>query len=292
MTPTPLPDWLDREAFPFQPRLVDLGGGEALSVTDVGRGPVVVFAHGTPTWSYEWRHHLRALSSRFRCIAPDHLGFGLSPRPPDADYAPEAHARRFSRLLEVLGIERFHLVVHDFGGPIALDAALTHPERVASVVAYNTFAWPFTDSARSRWLAWLAGTSLFRWGYGAFNLSFVISRDAWGDGPQDLKPYLPVFVDVDSRRRVLWALAKSMRAAAPFFESLWERRGRLASTPMHVVWGLRDSAFPASALRRFREGFPHATVLELPRAGHWPHEEQPEDCVRSVDAFLSRLGAD
>lgn len=289
MTPTPLPDWLDRTEFPFQPRLVDLGDDEVLSVTDVGTGPVAVFSHGTPTWSYEWRHHLLALASRFRCIAPDHLGFGLSTRPRSADYSPRAHARRFSRLLDVLGIARCHLVIHDFGGPIALEAALTQPGRVASVTAYNTFAWAFTDSARSRRLAWLAGTSPFRWAYGALNLSFVISRDAWGDGPQNLKPYLSVFPDSDSRRRVLWALAKSMRGSTPFFDSLWERRDRLASTPMHVIWGLRDSAFPASALRRFKEGFPHASVLELPRAGHWPHEEQPEDCVRSVDAFLSSL---
>jgi len=45
-----------------------------------------------------------------------------------------------------------------------------------------------------------------------------------------------------------------------------------------------------SALRRFTEGFPHASVLELPSAGHWPHEEQPDDCVKSVDAFLTGLG--
>lgn len=284
-----LPGWLDRAAFPFEPRLVELGQGEALSVVDVGSGPTVVFSHGTPTWSYEWRHHLRALSARYRCIAVDHLGFGLSPRPVEGDYSPEAHARRFARLLEVLGLERYHLVIHDFGGPFALDAALTHPEQVASVTAYNTFAWAFTDSARSRRLARLAGTSLFRWGYGALNLSFVISRSAWGEGPQDLRPYLSVFPDSDSRRRVLWALAKSMHGAEAFFDSLWERRGRLASTPMHVIWGLRDTAFPASALERFKQGFPHASVLELPHAGHWPHEEQPADCVSSVESFLLEL---
>ena len=276
--------------FPFTPTLVDLGDGEALSVTDVGSGPVVFFSHGTPTWSYEWRHLLRLLSSRYRCVAADHLGFGRSARPAGADYSPEAHARRFSKLLEVLRIDRHHLVVHDFGGPIALDGALAHPERVDSVTLFNTFAWPFSDEPVSRRRARLAGTSLFRWAYGALNLSFVISRSAWGDPKTVTKetwpPYLSVFPDAASRRLVLWALAKSLLGSTAFFESLWARRQRLTSTPMQVVWGLKDSAFPPSALAKLREAWPHASVLELATAGHWPHEEQPDVCAMAVLHFL------
>lgn len=280
-------------AFPFSSKLVDLGDGEALSVTDVGSGPTVVFAHGTPTWSYEWRHLLRALEPRFRCIAVDHLGFGRSARPSHADYSPEAHARRFSKVLEVLGVGSHHLVVHDFGGPIALDGALAHPERVASVTLFNTFAWPFTGDPASRRRARLAGTSLFRWAYGALNLSFVISRSAWGDRKtvtdETWPPYLSVFPDAASRRLVLWALAKSLLGSTAFFESLWARRERLASTPMHVVWGMKDSAFPPPALVKLREAWPHASVHELAAAGHWPHEEQPEVCARSLLQFLDGL---
>jgi haloalkane dehalogenase len=63
MAPTPLPGWLNRDEFPFQPNLIELGNGEQLSVTDVGSaGPNLIFSHGTPTWSYEWRHHLRTFA--------------------------------------------------------------------------------------------------------------------------------------------------------------------------------------------------------------------------------------
>lgn len=279
--------------FSFTSRPIDLGDGEALSVTDVGSGPVVVFAHGTPTWSYEWRHLLRALSTRYRCVAVDHLGFGRSSRPQGADYSPEAHARRFSKALELLGIGRHHLVVHDFGGPIALEGALTQPEQVLSVTLFNTFAWPFTDDPTFRRRARLAGTALFRWAYGALNLSFVISRSAWGD-PKTVTthtwpPYLSVFPDAASRRLVLWALAKSLLGSTAFFESLWARRQRLASTPMHVIWGLKDSAFPPSALAKLRDAWPHASVHELATAGHWPHEEQPDVCAQSVLRFLDAV---
>lgn len=292
---TPLPAWLDRSRFPFEPSLVELGDGEALSVTEVGQGPPVVLSHGTPTWSYEWRHLLAALAPAHRCLAPDHLGFGLSPRPLQADYRPEAHARRFARLVEVLGLERYHLVVHDYGGPFALAAALEHPERVASLTAFNTFCWPFTATARERSMAWLAGTPLFRWAYGALNLSFRIAASAWGDpatvSPQTWPPYLAVFPEPGARRRVLWALAQGLGGSRDFFAGLWERLDRLAGVPVHLVWGLRDTAFPPAALARLQGAFPGASTLALEAAGHWPHEEQPEVCAASVQRFLAGVEA-
>jgi haloalkane dehalogenase len=292
MSRSDIPAWLDRAAFPFEPTLVDVGHGEALSVTDVGAGRALVFSHGTPTWSYEWREHLRALSGTHRCIAPDHLGFGLSPRPAAADYSPEAHARRFSALLERLGLARYGLVVHDYGGPFALEAALEHPERVERLVLYNTFAWDFADSPRRKRMAEWAGGAMFRWLYRNVNLSFVISKSAWGDratlSKQTFAPYRALFPDAHSRELVLFALAKAFVGSREFCDSLFRRLDRLAGIPVHIVWGMKDTAFPPDLLARFRAIFPQASVLELDRAGHWPHEEEPERCVASVQAFLER----
>lgn len=277
--------------FPYTPALIEVGAGESLSVIDVGHGPVVLFSHGTPTWSYEWRHLLTHLSGQFRCIAPDHLGFGLSPRPASSDYGPGAHARRFRALQERLGIRRYALVVHDFGGPFALDAALDRPEDLDALVIFNSFAWPFGHSRRTALMATVAGSRVSRWLYRHANLSFVIARSAWGDrstmSAATWAPYLQVFPNADDRERVLWALARSMTADTPFFERLWRRLPRLSSTPVHFVWGMRDAAFPPAALEKFTSVLPHATTLRLDRAGHWPHEEQPEVCVESVAAALA-----
>lgn len=281
------PAWLDRVAYPFAIRRVDVGDG-SLAVTEVGSGPTVVFAHGTPTWSFEWRHLLRALSTTHRCVAVDHLGFGLSERPPGADYAPEAHARRFRLALERLGVERYTLVAHDFGGPIALDGALDQPEQLERVVLLNTFAFPF-DAPRDRRLAWLAGTRLWRLLYRHMNLSFAIARSAWGQGPRPPEvwaQYAARFADASAREQVLFALARSLGGSSVFFQSLWDRRARLCNVPLHIVWGAADSAFKANTLARLREAWPHATVRTLPDAGHWPHEEEPERCIDEVRRFL------
>ena len=100
--------------------------------------------HGTPTWSFEWRHLICALSPHARCIAPDHIGFGLSERPRDVPYTPEWHAENFAQFIERLDLKAFTLVVHDFGGPIALALALRQPVRITRLVVINSWMmWSF-----------------------------------------------------------------------------------------------------------------------------------------------------
>src|SRR5262245_29007208 len=111
----PVPAWVDRVGYPLQHRFLDLPAGR-LHYVDEGAGPPILFVHGTPTWSYEWRHLIRTLSARWRCVAPDLLGFGLSERPTTFTYAPEAHAAVLAPFVERLGLERLTLVVHDYGG--------------------------------------------------------------------------------------------------------------------------------------------------------------------------------
>lgn len=250
-----------------------------LNIVDVGSGPTVVFAHGTPTWSYEWRHLVEALKSTHRCITVDHLGFGNSPRPVDADYSPEAHAERFADVIGELGLTKYTLVVHDFGGPIALAGDLSKVERL---IVFNSFAWPLKSAA-----ARFAGSALFKWLYRAFNFSFVIAKSAWGDQKTRTEAlwetYTSKFPDADSRERVLFALAKSLSGSAAFFAKV-EKNVR--DIPALIVWGMKDNAFTGKDLERWKRMLPRATTVELKTAGHWPHEEQPEVTVKAVQDFL------
>jgi haloalkane dehalogenase len=273
------PSWLDRTAWPYTPRSFDLGEGA---------GAPVVLVHGTPTWAFEWRHVIRALSPRARVIAPDHLGFGLSDRPAGAGYRPEDHAVRFRHFVDaVCPSGPLTLVVHDFGGPIALDWALDHPDRLAHLVIVNTWMWPLDDDPSMRRKARLAGTPLFRWLYRRFNASQrLIMPSAYADRrrltPAIHAQYLNVFPDADSRERVLFALAQSLLGSSAFYASLWQRRDRLRDVDMHILWGLKDSAFPPAMLDRWQHAFPHAEVVRFDGAGHWPHEE-------AADAFTQSL---
>ena len=118
-----------------------------LHYVDEGSGEVVLLVHGTPTWSFEYRHLIRALAPARRCIAPDLLG-GLSERPLDFAYPPQAHARVLSEFVEKMGLERLSLVVHDYGGPMALPLLLDAASRVNRLVLMNTWMWPLDATCR------------------------------------------------------------------------------------------------------------------------------------------------
>lgn len=290
--PPAVPAWLDREAYPFEHRWIALPRGR-MHFVDEGSGPPVLLVHGTPTWSFEWRHVLRALSGRYRVVAPDHLGFGLSERPAGLAYSPEEHAENLAAFVERLGLEDYTLVVHDFGGPIALPLALDERRRVRRLVVLDSWMWSFADDPRMVKRARVAGSGFGRFLYRWANLSLrTIMPSAYGDKRRLTRAvhaqYLAPFRDRRARGDVLHALARALLGSSAHYDALWQQRARLQDLPALVVWGLADSAFPPVLLERWRAALPHAQVVGLEGVGHWPHEEAPEAVVRALEAFLAR----
>src|SRR6185503_2250079 len=140
-----IPAWVDRVEYPFVPRRLAVDG-MAMSYVDEGDGPTVLMVHGTPSWSFVYRHLVRGLRDAFRCVVPDLPGFGLSDKPPGDAYRPEDQARRLSAFIDALGLKDLALVVHDFGGPIGLAHAVDQPERVRNLVIFNTWMWSLEQS--------------------------------------------------------------------------------------------------------------------------------------------------
>jgi pimeloyl-ACP methyl ester carboxylesterase len=287
---------IDRTAYPFSSRWMDLPAGR-MHYVDEGTGAPILFVHGTPTWSFEWRHLVRAFSATHRCIAPDHLGFGLSDRPRDFPYTPEAHAENLDAFVERLDPEAFTLVVHDYGGPIGLPLCLRHPERVTRLVLFNTWMWSFAGNADMEKKARVAGGRLGRFLYRWANFSLrVLTPYAYADRSKltsDVhRQYLDRFPDRWSRGAVLWPLARAILGSSRYYDSLWQQRDRLLGRPALVLWGMKDPAFQPQQLTRWRDVLPAARVVELD-AGHWPQEEAPDRVVAEMRDFLSSTaGAD
>ena len=289
-----VPEWVDRELYPFTPHRIEVLGEGALNYLDEGpadpsQGPVV-FVHGTPTWSFEWRDLVSGLKDSYRCLAPDHLGFGLSERPFGAEYSPEAHARRFRAWVEALDLQDITLVVHDFGGPIALPVALDQPGRVSRLIVMNSWMWSFAGDPHVERGARILGGVFGRWLYRAFNAPLrIITPYAYADRKKLTRrihaQYLAPFVGIDSRERVLWRLAEALLGSSDFYADLWDRRADLRGLPALIVWGTRDRAFPPRYLDRWRDALPRAEAVELP-VGHWPQEEAPEQALAAVRGFL------
>jgi len=283
------PAWLDREAYPFASRTFHHADGR-MHYVDEGQGPVQLFVHGTPDWSFGFRHLIKAFSATHRCVAIDHLGLGLSDKPRDANYTVAAHAGRLQAVIDHLGLENLVLVATDFGGGISMRHALEHPHNVRGIVLYNTWMWPLDDDPRfarpARLMRGWPGRLLYlRFG---FSLN-VMMPGGYGD-KRKLTPalhaqYKRVFPDAGSRIP-LHALVKELLDAGPFWADQWASVDRLRAIPTLLCWGLKDRFFPPDLLERWKAAMPHATVETLPEAGHFVHEEEAAGLVLAMRSFL------
>jgi haloalkane dehalogenase len=125
--------------FPFEPHWRELDGLR-LAHIDEGDGQPVVFLHGEPTWSFLWRHVIGPVrEAGYRCIAPDLPGFGRSDKPVELEwYSYDRHTEAIATLLDELDVRDSTVVVHDWGGPIGLRAAVEHPDRIRRLVILDT----------------------------------------------------------------------------------------------------------------------------------------------------------
>jgi len=140
--------------FPFASRYREVEGLR-LAHLDEGEGSPVVFVHGEPTWSFLWRKVIPPVrDAGFRCIAPDHAGFGRSDKPTDIEwYSYDRHTELAAHLLEELDLRDATIVVHDWGGPIGLRLAVEHPDRIARIVILDTGLFTGHQRMTDAWLA-------------------------------------------------------------------------------------------------------------------------------------------
>lgn len=288
------PSWLDREAYPFAPHFLEVDGG-SMHYVDEGAGDPILFVHGTPTWSFLYRHLIKGLRGEHRCVAPDQIGFGLSAKPAGWHYSFAAHARNLATLIDRLGLNQLTLVAHDLGGPIALAYALDNPGRVARLCLFNTVMWPMAGEFAVPAVGKLFGSPLGRFLYLQLNVSArqllpMVYGDRTKLTPAIHSQYLGPF-PTPADRHGMYAFAREVSAGLPWAAGLWARRAALAELPAQLIWGMQDPAFGPRYLARWREVLPQASVLELPAVGHFAQEEAPEEALGALRALLAAVPA-
>jgi cis-3-alkyl-4-acyloxetan-2-one decarboxylase len=281
-----------REAYPFVARPLALPGGR-MSYLDEGPvdGPVIIFVHGNPTWSFFYRSLVLRLRHRYRCIVPDHLGCGLSDKPGDFDYSLISHIENLGTLVDHLGVRSASLAVHDWGGPIGLGMARRRPDLVQKLVVLNTAAFPSTRIpvriAVCRW-PWL-GALLVRGGnaFSAAALHMAVAhplsratRDAY------LLPYRSWGERIAVHRFVRDIPLGPLDRSFGELEAIGESLAAFATRPVLIVWGLQDWCFDVTFLREWQHRFKHARIVQLADAGHWLLEDEPDAVGVAVESFL------
>ncbi len=264
-------------------RLVQAGPAEAAEA--------VVFVHGNPGSADDWvRLAGAAGAAGHRAVAFDLPDFGETIAPDGFEHTPFGYAEFVAEALQELGIERAHLVLHDFGGPIGLIWAMAHPDALSAITLIDTGVLPgYTWHSLARiWRTPVLG-ELFQAITNRRGYRFALNRNEPRGLPREFVEAMYDHYDRRTRRAVL-KLYRATPDPGGMSENLI---GIFAprDVPALVIWGEDDAYLPSSYAPEQVRAFPSADVHVLPASGHWPFADAPETVERLLVEFLGRVAA-
>lgn len=282
-------NWLDKNEYPFTSNYFEING-QRLHFIDEGKGETILFVHGTPSWCFDYRNIVKKLKENYRCVAIDHIGFGLSDKPENYDYSTQNHSKTLEQFVTAKQLDNITLVVHDFGGPIGLNFAMQNPEKVKRLVILNSWLWSSkTDPDFIKMSKILKSPLLpFLYRYLNFSPKYILPK-SFGESKISkklLKQYTKPFADKTQRNGAL-AFAKSLLNDQDWFEELWIKRQLISDKPTLLIWGMKDPVIKPHNLEKFQMGFTNSKTLMLETSGHFPQEEQPDKIISSMINFMN-----
>ncbi|MER5841645.1 alpha/beta fold hydrolase [Streptomyces prasinus] len=264
--------------------------GVRLAHRDRGRGEPVIFIHGTPSHSYEWRDvvpHIEAAG--FRTVTYDLLGYGRSERPVDRDTSVAAQTDLLGHLLDALCIDRATIVAHDIGGAIGQRFAVAHPERVRRLmlidsVSYDSWPSPTWRRIIDEELDDLPGMSQDTFDALLTRQLGMTVADASHMTGDVLQAYLAPHRSAPGR--VSFFEHQVRHYDSKYTEEIGDALRRL-TMPVRILWGEEDRWQPLHYAERLRDDIPGAELVVVPGAGHFLMEDAPGRVVREIRDFLT-----
>ncbi len=292
--------WKD---YPFAPHYLEW---EGLRMHYVDEGaddrPVMLLLHGMPTSSYLYRRMIPPLvEAGYRCVAPDHIGFGKSDKVLDDDwYSIARHSDACEHLIRELDLRNVTLVGQDWGGPIGLRQAVDMPERFERLVIMNTWLHgpehEYTDALKNWNRSWHPGGNMDEMQGCGMVLRFFLERFPRGSSPLTPQDAFEIY-EAPFPDRASKAGPRRFPLSLPFdnpeggnalvqtrcFEAL-----RSWTKPVHFIWGVRDNVFTEEWGRKWAALYPQATFDPLD-AGHMVQESHGPEIV---EILLRRIAAE
>ena len=290
--------------WPFLPNFFD-GNGFLMHYVDEGprqTNPIILL-HGEPTWGYLYRKFIPELSKSYRVVVPDMMGFGKSETPQDKEYTLKTHVENLNRLIDYLKLTNITFVGQDWGGPITAAYSIRNPNKVKSFVLINTlFGYSKEERPKnlSPWFQWinkhyqdktldgilgeLGSTLLSVMKIPNFTNNNIIN-DTW------INAYSSQFPDRASCIGAInFPLDALLNRIVPYIvEGIKQGDLKsLCSKPAVLAYGMKDKAIePDYAIRDFKALFPGSKVVEMPNAGHYSQEDEPELLINLIKEFVT-----
>ncbi|MGB3338866.1 MAG: alpha/beta hydrolase [Devosia sp.] len=257
--------------------------------------PLVLLPHGYPSSSVEFRGLMPLLAGRYRLLAPDFPGQGLSGTPDNFDYSFDGYAQFLERFVETLGGGRFALYLHDFGSQIGLRLAIKRPEWIAALIIQNGDIYEDVLGPKYE------GLKAYFADHSADNLGAIedaVSEEGFREEfLNDVRPELAEMVAPDlwqyhwslvtpKRKQIIVDIIKGLEQNLDWFPR-YRAYLRGHRPPTLIVWGPQDGYMPAESARAYLRDLPEAE-LHLLDGGHWLLETNLAEVATLIEDFLGR----
>lgn len=283
------------DEYPFESHFLEVDGGR-MHYVDEGTGPPILLLHGNPTWSFYYRNLIKGLRDRYRVIAPDHMGCGMSDKPRQYPYTLATHIENLTRLIEHLDLQKVMLGVHDWGGPIGFGWAMKHPKRVRGFALFNTAAflggrvpfriricgWPLLGSFLVLRLNAFAGAAIHMACCLRERMTAQVKRGYLlpYDSPENRIATYCFVRDIPTNARV---------PSYPIMRNIEDSLKEFQDHPMQIFWGMKDFCFTPTYLEQWRRRFPNAVIHPFEDAGHYVLEDAHERILPLFREFADSL---
>jgi pimeloyl-ACP methyl ester carboxylesterase len=262
-------------------------GGLRIHVRETGPkdGHALLMLHGFGASLHTWEPWAAALSNQFRAIRFDMPGFGLTEPDPTGDYSDKRSMQLLSALMDKLSIERAVLIGHSMGGKLAWMYAANYPDRVSKLIlvspdGFESEGFEYGKKASVPMLVRLLPYTL---------PTFMVRMNlapAYGDPSALTDDALTRYRDMmlaPGNRAAMIARMEQVELQPP------EPHLARIQAPTLLIWGEKDAMIPVGNAKDYTKALPDSNVVTLPRVGHLPHEETPDQSIIPVLAFLDRL---
>jgi cis-3-alkyl-4-acyloxetan-2-one decarboxylase len=282
----------DDQLYPFIPKKISIQG-HSFSYLDEGQGKVIVMLHGNPTWSFYYRNLVKLLRNSYRVIVPDHMGCGLSDKPQKYPYTLKTHIDNLETLLTACNIEKYSLVVHDWGGAIGMGLAVRCPERLESVVVLNTAAFRSPDMPLRIRICRipLLGDIMVR-GFNGFARGALSMAVVHKMKPDVARGYIEPY-DSWTHRIAILRFVQDIPLTPK--DRSWQvlvdienKLEQLKNIPMLVLWGGKDFCFTEKFYSQWKQRFPGAETHFFPDGGHYVLEDVFEEIAPLITTFFQQ----
>jgi len=286
------PFTVDKEEYPFESNWYEKDG-VAMHYIDEGEGIPVLLCHGNPEWSFIYRNIIKEMKGEARLIAYDLPGFGFSGTPDNFNYSPQEYVEWIRAFVyDHLKLDKYIIVVQDWGGPTGLTVATNNPDDIYGVVLSNTWAWKVGGAS------WIFSNAMklgyfenlvLKENYFANDLMVKTFSKDKQNNKAIVDAYLHPFPDAESRIPTA-ILPTQITRSKKMLKELETKLPTLSDKPIEMIFGTKDFALGNESVQeKWKTHFPNANVQLLLEASHFTQEESPQSFTIALRRILAEI---